>query len=320
MQEIELPTEGYNNVSDLFSENENGETGLCFLGSLVAKDYTDEEYEELAYYVAKIIDNTIDSSEYPFPQVEYTAKNRRSIGVGITNLAHLMAKNGVKYDTEEGRNFVHKVAERHSYFMHKASTRLAKERGKCGWIHKTKYNEGWLPIDTYSKGVDKWHTQELQYDWEALRGEIKEHGVRFSVLEAFMPTESSSLLTNSTAGLYGVRSLDIFKQSRKGGVYFQVPEIDELKDNYQFVWDVDNLDWAKFYGIVQKFCGQGISADFYHDFGKQPSVSANDMIKLMLLSAQVGMKSWYYLNFKVQASSTTGLTIDDEENCDSCTL
>lgn len=316
-----LPTKPYDNVFDLNTEKEIAETALCFLSAIVADNYTDEEYEKIAYYICKIVDNTIEQSAYPFPQVEYTAKNRRSIGIGVTNLADWMAKNGYEYDNEEGRNAIHRLFERHSYFLHKASARLAKERGACGWIGKTKYVDGWLPVDTYSKEIDKYHSQSLIYDWESLRKEVKQYGVRFSVLEAMMPCESSSLFSDSTGGLYPIRSYDIFKQSRKGSVYFQVPGIDDYKENYQIAWDIASEDMAKVYGIVQKFTGQGISADFYHDFSKNSSIQAADMIKLMLLSAKLGMKSWYYLNFKVTSDNkTTNIDGDSESGCESCKL
>lgn len=186
-QEVVLPTQGYDSIKDLFDPDAAGETSLCFLASIVVKDRTDEEWENLAYYTCKTVDNTIERSVYPFPQIESTNKKRRNIGIGMTNLAHWMAKNNLKYDTEEGRNAIHRLTEKHSYFLHKAAVRLAKERGKCKWFHKTKYADGWLPIDTYKKDVDLHHSQGLLYDWEELRSEIKEYGLRFSVLDAFMP-------------------------------------------------------------------------------------------------------------------------------------
>src|SRR6202008_2918683 len=103
-----------------------------------------EEYEEAAYYACLMIDNVLEIMDYPFPQLKYTAQGRRNIGVGITNLAYAMARLGYKYSTLEGKHFVHRLAELHSYSLHKASARLARERGACDYF--TKYNDGWLPI------------------------------------------------------------------------------------------------------------------------------------------------------------------------------
>lgn len=319
-QEILLPTKPYKDVFELNKEDSEGEIALCFIGAIVAGDYSDEYLEELCYYICKIIDNTIDESVYPFKSVELSAKSRRSIGVGLTNLASWMAKNGYKYNTEQGRNAIHRLMEKHTYYLHKASVRLAKEKGACAWMDKTKYNEGWLPIDTYAKEVDNFHSQDLTLDWERLRQEVKNHGVRFSVLQAHMPCESSSVFTNNTNSLYPARRKDVFKQSRKGSVYFQVPYADTHLENYQWAWDIDNKDLAKMYAIVQKFTGQGISADFYHDYTKETSVSAKSMIELVLLSSKLGMKTWYYLNFKVDKDLEQDNTTLEEPSCESCSL
>jgi ribonucleoside-diphosphate reductase alpha chain len=313
-----LPTKPFSSPRELYKENADGTIALCFLGSIVVDDYTDEEYEDLAYTLCKIIDNTIDDTQYPFESMEATAKGYRSIGVGMTNVAHWMAKNGYRYDTEEGRNALHRLAERHSYFLHKASVRLAKEKGKCVYMDRTKYADGWIPSDTYTKTVDMYHSQEDVYDWESLKEDILEHGVRFSVLESYMPVESSSLVTGSTNSLYPVRDLEIYKNSRKGSVYFRAPDMDTVK--YQYAWDIASDDMVKVYAIVQKWCGQGISADFYHDYNKGPFSDA-EMMKSIFLAAKLGMKTWYYHNFRMPSKDSSDTVREIEEAaCESCTL
>ena len=80
----------------------------------------------------------------------------------------------MSYTTKEGRDYIHKVAERHEYYLHKASLRLAKEFGVAEWIDKTKYVDGWLPIDTMKDLSFVDVDQTLHYDWETLRKEIKD--------------------------------------------------------------------------------------------------------------------------------------------------
>ena len=317
-QEVLLPTKGFENVQAVYDKNAEGEVALCFLASIVAGRVSFEEYEEVAYETCKIVDNTIDQSTYPFPNIEHTAKARRSIGIGVTNVAAWMAENGWEYDTEEGRNAIHRLAELHSYSLHKASVRLAKERGKCEWFDKTKYadEKPWLPIDTYSKEVDNHHSQILLCDWEGLREEIKKHGMRFSVLEAHMPVESSSVFTASTNGWYPVRDLKLFKKSKKGTTYFEAPGIEEYGNNYQNAYDISSLDMVRVYGIIQKFTGQGISANFYQRVNGTNKISMAEQYKTLLLSGKIGMKTWYYLNSETNKTAE----LSEEEKCDSCTL
>lgn len=334
-QEIALPTSELKDTESLYKaplESEDGEIALCFLASIVAGRVEQDEFGNInyneylntAYQAAKFTDNTIDLCSYPFKAMEYTAKNRRSIGIGLTDVAHYMAKNGFKYDTIEGRNALHRLAELHSYALHKASVRLAKERGKCGWFDRTKYSDEkpWLPIDTYEKEVDKWHTQGLLCDWEGLRKEIKEYGVRFSVHEAFMPVESSSLFSGSTNGLYPVRETKLFKKSPKGTVYFEAPGADKYE--YQNAYDIHPKDLAIVYAIFQKFCGQSISADFYQDLSGGKEASMADFYELDFFCHKLGIKTYYYLNTltkprKKDQVKAVVVTAEDE-GCDSCTL
>lgn len=334
-QEIALPTSELKDTESLYKAplgSEDGEIALCFLASIVTGRVEQDEvgninyneYLNTAYQAAKFTDNTIDLCSYPFKAMEYTAKNRRSIGIGLTDVAHYMAKNGFKYDTIEGRNALHRLAELHSYALHKASVRLAKERGKCGWFDRTKYSDEkpWLPIDTYEKEVDKWHTQELLCDWEGLRKEVKEHGVRFSVHEAFMPVESSSLFSGSTNGLYLVRETKLFKKSPKGTVYFEAPGADKYE--YQNAYDIHPKDLAIVYAIFQKFCGQSISADFYQDLSGGKEASMADFYELDFFCHKLGIKTYYYLNTltkprKKDQVKAVVVTAEDE-GCDSCTL
>lgn len=307
--EISLPTKGYSDMRNLFEyDAEDGEVALCFLASLVAGRVKPEEYEDVAYYTVLMIDNVMDIMTYPYENMESTVKKRRSIGVGITNVAHYIATHRVPYGSPESKQLVHDLAELHSYSLHKASLRLAKERGVCEWIGKTKYPSGWLPIDTYNKAIDSVvKDPTLKQDWESLRKEIVDFGgIRNSVLEAYMPNESSSLATNTTNGIYPVRDHVIFKKSPQGQVLFIVPDYEKLKDYYTSAWDTPTNDLIDIYALFQKFTGQAISADLYLDYTKQKDgkISMKEQLGYLIKATKVGMKTWYYLNSKVGAGDS----------------
>ncbi len=330
-KEIHLPTSGFLKKSERDStelNSEFGEIALCFLSSIVAGRVSPGEYEDVAYYTALMIDNVIDIMEYPFVNLEVTAKARRSIGIGVTNLAHYMALNNMSYTTLEGKNFMHEHAEMHSFFVHKASLRLAKEKGVCEWIGKTKYPTGWLPVDTYNRNVDSVHTSTLKYDWEELRKEIIEAGgLRNSVLEASPPCESSSLASQTTNCIYPIRDLYVTKKSGTTKVIFGAPDAETLSEYYELAWDVPARDLIDMYAIFQKFHGQGISCDLYTDFSKYPDekVPSSKMFEDFFYSTRMGLKAWYYQNSKggiskVVAVSAESSPISDEEDVDdSCT-
>jgi ribonucleoside-diphosphate reductase alpha chain len=212
----------------------------------------------------------------------------------------------------------------HSFYLHKASLRLAKEKGNAEWMHKTKYPDGWLPIDTYNKNVDN-VVSGLKMDWEGLRKEIiKQGGIRNSVLEATMPAETSSQASNTTNSVYPIRDLVITKASGKSKIPCYVPHYGNLmtRIRYEKAYDVPYNDIVDMYAIVQKFHGQSISADFYFDPSKYPNrkIGAKEQLQRLLYMAKMGMKSRYYMNTKTES----GKEIEDSpsEGCSSggCTL
>lgn len=318
-QEIGLPTTEYPNVTELYQEESTGEIGLCNLAAVKAGVILTDKIKDVAYRTLKMVDNVIEIMEYPFPHLAATAKARRSVGIGITDLAHDLAEKGLRYDTEGGKAYLHRMAEAHSFWLHVASVELAKERGRCEWFDKTKYADGWLPIDTYHKGVDEVTDQPLLCDWEWLRGEVAKYGMRNSVLEAFMPVESSSVAGNTTNSLYPIRDLSVVKKNGTNKAVFLAPDAEALKGSYQLAWSIRRRAMIDVYAIFQKFCGQAISVDMYRafDLDKPKRISARELLEDWFYRIKRGLKTVYYSNSR--AGHEVGQQ-DDEEDCVACKL
>lgn len=191
-KEISLPTKPFSSHQDLYSEDPEGLVAFCNLAGLnIPHIKNDEEYERAAYYALTMIEHGIENSTPPFPALNANLKDWRSAGVGIVGLAYLMAKKGMSYTTQEGREFIHEQAERYGYFVTKAAIQLTKEYGTCKKAGETKYANGWLPMDDASPAAKALVNRELAYDWDALREEMKAlGGLRFSTLMAIAPSES----------------------------------------------------------------------------------------------------------------------------------
>lgn len=324
--EINLPTKGYNNAGDLYKEEDvGGEVALCSLAGICVDKVSEEEYEDVMYYALLMIDRCIHLSHYELPNVGYTAKRRLNAGVGILGLAHHLAKNGLKYTTQEGKEEINKIAERHMYYAIRASLRLGKELGNAPWINKTKWVDGWLPIDTYNKFVDNVVSNKLQYDWEALRKEVVDNGgIRNSALVAHFPSESSSKAANTTSSLYPIRELNMQRSDATTSIYWSAPDSDRLKDAYESAWNIPWKDMVDVYAIVQKYTDQGISADLWANISGDVRVSSAEMIQQYLYIVNSGIKSRYYVNFRThnKESNVTSSDFFDEEgsDCETCTL
>jgi len=204
-QEITLPTTPLKHIDD--GDDTGAEIALCVLSAInLGKIKCLEDLEPVCKNIVRLLDSIIDHQQY---LVAASAKmmKRRSIGVGITNLAHYLAKEGVSYESEEALVIVDKLMEHVQYYLLSASVSMAKERGACEWFNRTKYAEGILPIDTYCPAVDTIVSRKLSCDWDGLRAAIKKHGLRNSTVTAIMPCESSALVTNSTNGIEPPRGL-----------------------------------------------------------------------------------------------------------------
>ena len=183
--EIALPTKPLQHVND-----ENGEIALCTLSAFnlgIIKSL--DELEELAELAVRALDNLLSYQDYPIIAAQQSSLARRTLGIGVINYAYYLAKNGVRYSDGSANQLTHDTFEAIQYYLLKASNKLAKEVGACDWFNETTYAKGILPIDTYKKDLDALCSNELKLDWESLRQDIKEHGLRNSTLSALMPSE-----------------------------------------------------------------------------------------------------------------------------------
>ena len=309
-QEITLPTTP---ISHIDSE-EDGEIALCILSAInVGAIRKLNDLESISYNIVKSLDYIIDNQYYPVNASKKMLK-RRSIGVGVTNLAYYLAKNGFSYEDKGAISLVDELAENIQYYLLKASVRLAKERGKCEWFEHTKYSKGILPIDTYAKEVDNICKRKLTHNWTELRAEIKKHGLRNSTLTALMPCESSSLVTNSTNGIEPPRSLVTIKKSKQGLIPQVVPEIAKLKNKYTLAYDMkSNVGYINICAVLQKYFDQAISVNHYYNFAKyeEGNLPMSVVAKDILYSYKVGLKTLYYANTDDGKTDT----VEEDSDC-----
>jgi ribonucleoside-diphosphate reductase alpha chain len=331
-QEITLPTKPLSHIDD-----EEGEIALCILSAInvgVIKDLDD--LEELCELAVRALEEIIDYQNYPIKAAEKSTKARRSLGVGYIGLAHYLAKNKVMYSDKEAWQLVHDLSEAFQYYLLKASNKLAKERGACEYFNRTKYSEGILPIDTYKKDVDTIVEHKLNYDWDSLRNDIVEHGLRHSTLSAQMPSESSSVVSNATNGIEPPRGYLSVKKSKKGPLKQIVPQYQTLKNHYTLLWDMpSNEGYINVVAVMQKFFDQGISGNWSYNPTqfKDNEVPMSVMMQDLLTTYKLGWKTSYYQNtydYKVdpnelpddvpmEALAPSVMDMEDEE-CEACNI
>ncbi|MGP9517359.1 MULTISPECIES: class 1a ribonucleoside-diphosphate reductase subunit alpha [unclassified Psychrobacter] len=309
--EIALPTKPLDNIND-----EAGEIALCTLSAVNLGKVEDvSDIEEPAELIVRALDALLDYQDYPVKAAQNGSMRRRTLGVGVINYAYYLAKNGARYSDDSALGLTHQTFEALQYYLLKASNKLAKEQGACPAFNETTYSQGILPIDTYKADLDKICQEPLHLDWETLRGEITEHGLRNSTLTALMPSETSSQIANATNGIEPPRGLVSIKASKDGILKQVVPEIDKLKDQYELLWQMPNNDgYLKLVAIMQKFVDQSISANTNYDPVRYAGgrVPMKILLKDLLNAYKMGVKTLYYHNTRDGANDAQA---DMEDDC-----
>ncbi len=309
--EIALPTKPLDNIND-----EEGEIALCTLSAVnLGKVESVSDIEEPAELIVRALDALLDYQDYPVKAAENGSMRRRTLGVGVINYAYYLAKNGARYSDDSALGLTHQTFEALQFYLLKASNKLAKEQGACPAFNETTYSQGILPIDTYKADLDKICQEPLHLDWETLRRDITEHGLRNSTLTALMPSETSSQIANATNGIEPPRGLVSIKASKDGILKQVVPEIATLKDQYELLWQMPNNDgYLKLVAIMQKFVDQSISANTNYDPVRYAGgrVPMKILLKDLLNAYKMGVKTLYYHNTRDGANDAQA---DMEDDC-----
>jgi len=311
--EITLPTKPLYDIQD-----KNGEVALCTLSAvnLGALDSLDE-LEDITEIIVRSLDSLLDYQDYPLKAAELTSKNRRTLGIGVTNLAYYLAKNNAKYSDGSGNELIHKTFEALQFYSLKASNKLANDFGACPLFSETQYAKGILPVDSYKKDIDEFCDTKLDLDWNSLRNDIKAIGLRNSTLTALMPCESSSQISNSTNGIEPPRGFVSIKQSKDGILKQVVPEYEKLHNKYELLWDIkDNEGYLQLCAIMQKFVDQSISTNTHYNPSQYEGSKVPMKLFLMdLLKAyKYGIKTLYYHTTRDGSSDdqNNNKSIDDD--------
>ncbi len=330
-QEITLPTKPLQHIDD-----ENGEIALCILSAInIGKIRDLEDLDVLCDLAVRSLDELIDFQGYPVRAAEIATRARRSLGIGYIGLAHYLAKNCRRYEDPEAWTLVHDLTEAFQYYLIQATVNLAKEKGACEYSHRTKYGNGILPIDTYKNEVDEIVPNELHYDWESLRAQVNQYGVRNSTLSAQMPSESSSVVSNATNGIEPPRGYLSIKKSKKGPLKQIVPQYGTLKNNYDLLWEMrSNKGYINIVAVMQKFFDQAISGNWSYnpEHYSNNEIPVSIMAQDLLTTYKYGWKTSYYQNtydIKTDEMDDSNESLDslisqletaEEEDCESCKI
>ena len=325
--EILLPTKSFKRLDD-----DEGRIALCTLGSLNWGAFRNpEDMRRANRILLRSLNNILDYQDFLSIQSKLSNDEIRPIGIGITNLAYWHAKRGLTYGSPEALAEVKTWTEHQAYYLTEATVELAKERGACLHSEKTRYGQGIFPWELRAAGVNELTNFAPDLDWESLREQMKQYGVRNATVMAVAPVESSSVVINSTNGIEMPMSLITVKESKAGSLIQVAPEYNKLKSKYQLMWDQkDCIDYLKTAAVIAAYTDQSLSTNTFYNpahFADR-KVPTTLIAKNLMLAHKFGLKSLYYSLINKQGSKGQDVEetkleevdFDEEEDCIACKL
>jgi ribonucleoside-diphosphate reductase alpha chain len=305
--EILLPTKSFKRLDD-----DSGRIALCTLGSINWGAFRNpEDMRRACRILQRSLCNILDYQDFLSIQSKLSNDEIQPLGIGVTNLAYWHAKRGLKYGEKDALQDVKSWMEHQAFYLTEATVELAKERGACVDSAKTRYGQGIFPWELRAKGANQLADFTPELDWETLRTNMKQYGVRNATLMAVAPVESSSVVINSTNGIELPMSLISVKESKAGSFVQVVPEYHKLKNKYQLMWEQkDCQGYLKTAAVLAAYVDQSISTNtFYNPAHFADRKVPTTLIAKNLMQAHLwGLKTFYYSLINKQGSKAIAET------------
>ena len=248
------------------------EVAVCNLASIALPKFVTEDGKfdhQRLYEITKVatrnLNKVIDVNYYPVEEARKSNMRHRPIGLGVQGLADAFIMLRMPFDSPEARGLNRDIFETIYFAAMEASMEEAKKNGPYETFKGSPVSKGIFQFDMW--GVTP---SSGRWNWEKLKQEVKQHGVRNSLLVAPMPTASTSqILGNNecfepyTSNVYTRRTLSgdfivankhLMRDLIKAGLWSEnmrqklistngsvqsIPEIPQnLKDIYKTVWEI----------------------------------------------------------------------------------
>ena len=260
--------------------------GCCCLGSIdltrmvknpfshhAGFDY--EPFKQLVRTAVRMLDNVLDVTAWPLPEQQQEAHNKRRVGLGFTGLGDALVMLGLRYDTDEARDFAADITRIMRDEAYLASVDLAQERGAFPLLDAEKY----LAAPRFASRLP-----------DELKDKIRRHGIRNSHLLSIAPTGTISLAfaDNASNGIEPAFSWFYTRKKRMpDGTSKDYPvedhawrvfkhqggDVDHLPPTFVSALDISAIDHMKMVAAVAPYIDTSISktvnvpADYpYEDF------------------------------------------------------
>lgn len=273
---------------------------VCNLASLSLGHIDMDDPHELSHVTesaVRALDNVIDLNFFPVPYAEINNRQYRPIGLGVSGYHHLLAKSGIRWESEEHLAFAEGVFGDVHYAAVRASCAIAREKGSYGFFEES----GWQTGEYFR---DRGLTDGR---WAELARDVAEHGLRNGYLLAVAPTSSTSIIAGTTAGLDPVMNRYFLEEKKNGLMPRVAPELS--MDTFWYYKNAHLIDqtWSvRACGVRQRHIDQAQSVNLYIT----NEYTFRRVLDLYLLAWEEGVKTIYYVRSK-------SLEVEECEVCSS---
>lgn len=275
------------------------ETAVCNLGSVnLSRMRNSVHLKHTVQTGIEMLDNVIDINFYPSERARLSNMRHRPIGLGVMGYSEWLVSKGIDWESEEHLIAADELFEQISYYAIEASVELAKVRGRYPTFNGSKWSQGILPIDT---ARDKTHHSKTYLDWDLLRKNVKEYGMRNSNLMAIAPTATISNISGTTPTIEPI-FLRQYTKTNLSGTFIVVdpslkygrPEL--CKEAFEI-----HPSWViRAAAVRQKWIDQAQSINIFVKAG----IKGKDLAAIYMLAWELGLKTTYYL--RSQSSELAG--------------
>ncbi len=300
VEEVEQRIETVDGETVVVSVTKPGDFVVCNLASLsLGKiDVTDrQEITELVRSAVRALDNVIDLNFFPVPYAKINNLKYRPIGLGVSGYHHMLAKNGISWESEEHLRFADQVFEWINYAAIEASCDYAAEKGRYELFEGSEWQTGE-------------YFEKRSYDseeWLRLKEKTKKAGLRNGWLIAIAPTSSTSMVAGTTAGLDPIMNRYYLEEKKNGLVPRVAPDLSPATFwQYKNAHYIDQQWSIRAAGVRQRHVDQAQSMNLYitNDY------TLRQVMNLYILAWECGVKTIYYIRSK-------SLEVEECEVCSS---
>ena len=245
----------------------------------------------------RALDNVIDLNFFPLPYAQLMSQSYRAVGLGASGWHHLLAKNFIKWESQEHLDFADEVFETINYAAIEASSDIAAEKGSYAHFAGSDWDTG---VYFAKRGYNS-------PEWKDLAKKVHAQGMRNSYLLAIAPTSSTSILSSTTPGIDPVMKR-WFLEEKKGYMLTRTAP-DLSPDTWWYYKNAHEIDqkWSiRSCGVRQRHIDQAQSMNLYitNEF------TMRQVLDLYLLAWESGVKTVYYVRSK-------SLEVEECESCSS---